>query len=197
MIVGLTGGIGSGKTTIAGMFKNLGIPIYIADERAKSLMVNSKELKAQIQELLGEEAYNNKDLNRAHIAEKVFKNKNLLNDLNAIVHPAVRDDFKTWYKMQDAPYVIKEAAILFENGSYKECDYMILVTAPLLSRIKRVRKRDNITEAAVMDRINNQWGDARKISLADAVIENVNLTDVEARVLRVHIHLKTRVLRGW
>jgi dephospho-CoA kinase len=109
MIVGLTGGIGSGKTTIAGMFKNLGIPIYIADERAKSLMVNSKELKAQIQELLGEEAYNNKDLNRAHIAEKVFKNKNLLNDLNAIVHPAVRDDFKTWYKMQDAPYFLKMA----------------------------------------------------------------------------------------
>ena len=197
MVVGLTGGIGSGKTTIASMFKNLGIPVYIADDRAKSLMSNSNALKVQIQQLLGEEAYKDNRLNRPFIAEKVFKNKNLLEELNAIVHPAVKDDFVAWRKLQESPYVIKEAAILFENGSYKECDYMILVTAPLLLRIQRVRKRDSITEEAVMDRINNQWGDARKISLADAVIENIKLNDVKARVRRIHDHLSTRVIRGW
>lgn len=197
MIVGLTGGIGSGKTTIAGLFKNLGIPIYIADDRAKELMANSEALKLQILELLGEQAYNYTGLNRPYIAGRVFKNKTLLDDLNAIVHPAVKDDFMAWYELQESPYVIKEAAILFENGSYKECDYMILVTAPLLTRIQRVRKRDNSTEEAIMDRIKNQWGDARKISLADAVIDNINLTDVKARVQRIHNHLITRVLRGW
>lgn len=197
MIVGLTGGIGSGKTTVAGLFSNLGIPIYIADDRAKFLMTNSKELKSQIVRLLGDEAYDQNDLNRKYIADKVFNDKRLLNDLNQIVHPIVNTDFENWYQRQESLYVIKEAAILFENGAYKQCDFMVLVTAPVDLRVKRVRKRDNSTEEEVLDRINNQWGDARKISLSDAVIENINLADLEEQVVRIHHHINIRISRGW
>lgn len=197
MIVGLTGGIGSGKTTVARLFKNLGIPIYIADESAKELLASSEELRTKITQLLGNNAYNDKGLNSTYIAEKVFNDKDLLSDLNQIVHPAVQTNFLKWYKTQDAPYVIKEAAILFENGAYKKCDYMILVTAPLQVRINRVRKRDNTTEEAVLDRIKNQWGDAQKMSLSDAVIENNTLSALEESVLRIHNHLMIRISRAW
>lgn len=197
MIVGLTGGIGSGKTTVASLFKELGVPIYIADDEAKMLMNTSETLQQQIQELLGVEAFKNRKLNRPYIADKVFNDKRLLQSLNSIVHPAVAEHFSSWYALQSAPYVIKEAAILFENDSYKQCDFMVLVTAPLQLRIDRVRKRDKITEDEVMDRVKNQWSDARKISLSDAVIENIFLEDVKIDVLRIHNHLKIRISRGW
>lgn len=197
MIVGLTGGIGSGKTTAAGFFKSLGIPIYIADERAKFLMNTSNTLKERIQELLGDEAYNNGILNRSYVAQKVFSDEGLLFGLNAIVHPAVDNDFQEWYNVQDAPYVIKEAAILFENGGYLKCDYMIVVTAPLDIRVQRVTERDNSTADEVYDRIRNQWSDARKISLSDAVIENITLSGLESRVTRIHNHLIVKASRGW
>ncbi len=197
MVVGLTGGIGSGKTTIAGLFSNLGVPVYIADDRAKFLMTNSKELKSQIVRLLGDEAYHQNDLNRKYIADRVFNDKSLLSELNKIVHPVVNTDFENWHKGQQSTYVIKEAAILFENGSYKNCDFIVLVTAPMDLRVKRVRKRDHSTEEEVLDRINNQWRDARKISLADAVIENIHLADLEEQVLRIHHHINIRILRDW
>lgn len=196
MIVGLTGGIGSGKTTAAGFFENLGIPIYIADDRAKLLMNNSENLKTQILELLGKEAYTSKGLNRPYIAGKVFDNKDLLAGLNAIVHPAVEINFIAWYKEQNAPYVIKEAAILFENAGYKKCDYMVVVTAPLKMRLQRVSKRDKLSTNEILDRIKNQWTDARKISLADAVLKNSTLTALESQVLRLHKHLIIKVSRG-
>lgn len=197
MIVGLTGGIGSGKTTVASLFKELGVPVYIADDKAKVLMNTSETLRQEIQELLGVEAYKDGKLNRPYIADKVFNDKELLQNLNAIVHPAVADHFNSWRALQNAPYVIKEAAILFENDSYKHCDFMLLITAPLQQRIERVRKRDKITEEEVMDRVKNQWSDARKISLSDAVIENIFLEDVKTDVLRIHNHLKIRISRGW
>jgi len=157
MIVGLTGGIGSGKTTAAGFFKDLGIPIYIADNRAKWLMNNLESLKVSIKDLLGEEAYTQDGLDRKYVANKVFSNKDLLKDLNKQVHPEVDKDFKAWYQEQKAPYVIKEAAILFENNGYKKCDYLLVVVAPLTSRVQRVMKRDNSTEDEVFARIKNQW----------------------------------------
>lgn len=197
MIVGLTGGIGSGKTTAAGFFKDLGIPIYLSDDRAKWLMSNSQELKERIKKLLGSSAYTDQGLNRAYIAGKVFADKSLLTALNGIVHPAVALDFKQWYQEQQSPYVIKEAAILFENGGYKNCDYMIVVTAPLEIRVKRVRKRDHLTSDEILKRIKNQWTDARKISLADAVIENSTLSSLQSQVERIHKHLIVRAARGW
>lgn len=197
MIVGLTGGIGSGKTTAAGFFKDLGIPIYIADNRAKWLMNNLESLKVSIKDLLGEEAYTQDGLDRKYVANKVFSNKDLLKDLNKQVHPEVDKDFKAWYQEQKAPYVIKEAAILFENNGYKKCDYLLVVVAPLTTRVQRVMKRDNSTEDEVFARIKNQWTDARKISLSDAVLENITLASLEERVLRIHNHLIVRISRGW
>lgn len=197
MIVGLTGGIGSGKTTAAGYFKDLNIPVYIADERAKALMNSVSSLKKDILALLGSDAYHDGKLNRAFIGQQVFTNKNLLAGLNALVHPEVDKDFTSWYTAQKAPYVIKEAAILFENGGYQKCDYMIVVTAPVELRVQRVSKRDKLTSEEIYNRINNQWSDAKKSSLADAVIENITLASLKESVHRIHKHLVVRVSRAW
>ena len=119
MIVGLTGGIGSGKTTVAKLFHKLGVPIYVSDIEAKRIMITNEKVITEIKKLLGDEAYNDEnELNRSYISEKVFKNKSLLNELNSIVHPAVAEDFLNWYKDQKAGYVIKESAILFESGKF-------------------------------------------------------------------------------
>ncbi|MFT5891144.1 MAG: dephospho-CoA kinase [Dokdonia sp.] len=197
MIVGLTGGIGSGKTTVAGFFKKLGIPVYIADSEAKRLMIISPEIRSEIIELLGEEAYAKDDLNRKYIADKVFKNKQLLAQLNEIVHPRVAVHFNNWYKQQESPYVIKEAAILFENGGYKDCDFIITVTAPIKKRIERVKKRDHSSDQEIQNRINAQWNDVKKIALSDVTVENIYLVGTNEKVLRIHNHLLRRILRNW
>lgn len=197
MIVGLTGGIGSGKTTVASLFEDFGIPIYIADVRAKHLMNNSEEIKKKIQNFLGANAYTNNGLNTVYVAKKVFSDKNLLAKLNNIVHPEVDKDFKEWYAAQESPYVIKEAAILFENGGYKKCGYIVLVTAPLEDRVERVIKRDKVSSAEVLKRINNQWPDVRKRSLSDAVINNTTLSQLEPQVKRIHTHLLVKLEQGW
>ncbi|RZS92600.1 dephospho-CoA kinase [Aquimarina brevivitae] len=187
-VVGLTGGIGSGKSTVAKMFESLGVPVYIADERAKKLMNTQPNLIKQLKELLGEKAYDANGLNRAYIAQKVFTDKALLQQLNNIVHPAVADDFKVWVENQktSTPYVIKEAAILFENGGYKNFDFTILVTAPEESRITRVMKRDGVTRQSVLDRIENQWSDSEKVVLADIVISNRDLEKTLPIVKKIH-----------
>ena len=185
-IVGLTGGIGSGKTTVAKMFASLGIPVYNSDERAKELMVNSEELVNEIKSLLGEEAYSDNDLNRDYIAQRVFTDKALLNELNELVHPAVRDDFKNWAKEQQSPYVIQEAAILFENGAHEHFDQMVLVTAPKMIRLERIMHRDNVSEDNILARMNHQWEDERKIELSDHIIHNIDLQQTEETVASVH-----------
>lgn len=197
MIVGLTGGIGSGKTTVANFFKKLGVPIYIADNEAKRLMVISPEIRREVIRLLGEDAYEKNEPNRQYIAGKVFKNKELLAQLNAIIHPRVAIHFKNWYQQQDSPYVIKEAAILFENGGYKECDFMIIVTAPINKRIERIKKRDNSTDQEIQNRINAQWNDTKKIALSDVDINNNFLDQTKEKVLRIHNHLLLRIHRNW
>ena len=156
MIVGLTGGIGSGKTTVAKMFMELGVPVYLADVEAKKLLAENTEVQKKVIDILGEQAYKNEEPDRAYIAEKVFKNKNLLTSLNKIIHPAVKIHFENWYASQNAPYVLKEAAILFESGSYKDCNAIITVTAPEEIRINRVILRDKTTEEAVRARMQNQ-----------------------------------------
>ena len=171
--VGLTGGIGSGKTTIANLFAlHFSIPIYIADTKAKELVANNKQLQQEIVTLLGEEAFVEGRYNTAFVAQEVFSNKDKLDKLNAIIHPYVQQDFLQWKQSQQAPYVIKEAAILFESGSYRDCDFIIMITAPLEERIKRVMLRDKIDRETVEKRIKNQWNDEKKIELSTFVIEN-------------------------
>ncbi|WP_314967509.1 dephospho-CoA kinase [Capnocytophaga gingivalis] len=171
--VGLTGGIGSGKTTIANLFaSHFSIPIYIADTKAKELVANNKQLQQEIVTLLGEEAFVEGRYNTSFVAQEVFSNKEKLDKLNAIIHPYVQQDFLQWKQSQQAPYVIKEAAILFESGSYRDCDFIIMVTAPLEERIKRVMLRDKIDRETVEKRIKNQWNDEKKIELSTFVIEN-------------------------
>ena len=137
-VVGLTGGIGSGKTTVANYFRELGVPVYISDTEAKRLMNGSKKVREKIVALFGLKAYENGELNRKHISSKVFSDKEKLEALNRIVHPAVRADFQLWKQGQQAPYVVYEAAILFEQGGNRSCDFTILVTADREKRIARL-----------------------------------------------------------
>ena len=174
-IIGLTGGIGSGKTSIAKYFEQKGIPVYIADERAK--IVSSKpEVVHKIISAFGQEILDENDnISKEKLAKIVFTNSEKLQLLNSIIHPEVKKDFTEWIKKQNKPFVIKEAAILFESGSYKDCDIIITITAPIEERINRVMKRDKTTREKVLDRISNQWSDVQRIEKSDFVIENSSL----------------------
>ncbi|GEQ86647.1 dephospho-CoA kinase [Patiriisocius marinistellae] len=185
-IIGLTGGIGSGKSTVAKMFKSLNVPIYIADDEAKILLANSKVIRKKVIALLGEDAYTIDGPNKQFIASKIFNNTTLLTAMNAIIHPKVASHFKRWVAKQDGPYCIKEAAILFENDGYKKCDATILVTAPKQMRIERVMLRDGVTKKQVIERMKNQWEDEIKIPLADYIIENIELKLTEKSVRVLH-----------
>lgn len=170
--IGLTGGIGSGKTTIAQWFQEKGIPVYNSDFEAKKLMNENEDLIQQLIELFGDETYKNGEYNRSYVASKVFNDKELLNQLNAIVHPAVFKHFDEWLDNQNSSFVVKEAAILFESGSYKDCDYIISVIADEEIRIKRVAKRDQLNEDQIRNRMKNQWTDEQRIEKSDFIIEN-------------------------
>jgi dephospho-CoA kinase len=173
-IIGLTGGIGSGKTTIANHFRSLGIPVYIADDEARNIM-QSAEIITAIKEAFGNSIFDNDILNRAALADIVFGNPAKLELLNAIVHPAVKKHFKQWLLDHERfPLVVYEAAILFENGNYKNFDWIITISAPLESRIERVMKRDGVTREQVLKRINSQWTDEQRISKSNFVIENID-----------------------
>ncbi len=185
-IVGLTGGIGSGKTTVAKQFEKLGVPIYIADDEAKKLMNRSKVIRRKLIALFGEDAYKNDVLNRPYLAKIIFNDKRLLQKMNAIVHPKVASHFKSWLKKQDAPYIIKEVAILFENGSYKQCDYIITVTAAMENRIARLLKRDETTVSKIEAIMKNQWQDEEKIALSQFVISNDILENTIIQVQNTH-----------
>jgi dephospho-CoA kinase len=176
-IIGLTGGIGSGKTTIAKHFASLGIPVYIADDEAKKLMDNS-EIIAKLQAVFGEEIIENKKIDRKALAQIVFQNPKKLKILNSIIHPAVKKHFTDWLSTyKNHPIIIKEAAILFESGSYKDCDSIITVTSPLEERVNRVMKRDNASRESILDRINYQWTDEQRISKSDYVIINISVNE--------------------
>ena len=184
--VGLTGGIGSGKTTVAGYFRGLGVPVYNSDQRARELMEADDNLRLAISGLLGAEAYVDAGLNSGYIASRVFKDKALLEQLNQLVHPVVRKDFLVWVGQQNTPYVLQEAAILFENGAYKGFDRMILVTAPREIRIRRVMERDSVPRESVVARMKNQWETSRKVPLANYVIENTDLEETRLQVEHIH-----------
>jgi dephospho-CoA kinase len=192
MIVGLTGGIGSGKTTVAKMFQELGVSIYIADIEAKKLMHSSKEIKEELIAAFGEQTYTNGELNRSYLSNIVFNQPEQLQKINAIVHPRVGQHFKDWYAARHGEtYVIKEVAILFENDSYKHCDKVITVVAPLEERFRRLLQRDQTTREDIQNRMDNQWNDAQKIALSDYVIHNENLEDVKKQVAQIHQEIST------
>lgn len=193
IIVGLTGGIGSGKTTVAKQFSELDIPIYIADDEAKSLMNRSKVIRRKLVKLFGDKAYIDGELNKPFIANIIFNDKTYLQQMNAIVHPKVAKHFEKWVLKQDAPYVIKEVAILFENNGHKTCDYVITVVAPIKTRIKRLLKRDHTSKEKIEAIINNQWTDEEKIKLSHFVIENIELDNTIKQVHKIHKKLLVKI----
>ncbi len=174
-IIGLTGGIGSGKTTIAGYFASWGVPVYYADDEAKKILYRP-DAAGEVREAFGEAIFTDGVPDRQKIAGMVFDDPKKLEILNGIIHPKVRQHFKDWVTShKEEPFVIKEAAILFETGSYKDCDGIILVTAPKEVRLKRVMQRDNTTEEKVLERMAHQWDDKRKAALSTHVIENTDI----------------------
>jgi dephospho-CoA kinase len=191
-IIGLTGGIGSGKTTIANEFLSLGVPVYIADDEARKLMQSPEVINA-IRAVFGSAVFENDVLNREKLAEIVFSNSEKLEQLNGIVHPAVKKHFDEWVlDHKDAPFVIYEAAILFESGGYKNCDLIISVTAPLETRIQRVIDRDNTTREQVLKRINMQWNDEERNSKSDFIIKNTNIEETKSEIVKILKILKIK-----
>jgi dephospho-CoA kinase len=184
-IIGLTGGIGSGKSTIARYFLDLGVPVYIADEEAKKILFQPQAVK-EVAEAFGPGILNNGVPDKAKIAALVFKDPAKLQILNNIIHPKVAQHFKDWVKSNNTkPFVIKETAILFESGSYKDCDAVIMVTAPTETRIERVMQRDNISREQVLERIANQWDDQKKAELSNYIIDNYNLDIAKEEVVKI------------
>ncbi|MFC2175786.1 dephospho-CoA kinase [Bacteroidota bacterium] len=186
-VLGITGGIGSGKTTVCEVFQELGVPIYYADIRAKQLMTEDLSLRERIVEVFGKEAYTDGMLNRAFLAAKVFSSQEQLKVLNGLVHPAVAADFERWLEENEkAPYVIKEAAILFESGANRFVDVTVLVVAPEKIRINRVMLRDEVKAFQVKERMANQWSQERKEKLADYVINNDGAHLLVPQVIELH-----------
>lgn len=185
--IGLTGGIGSGKTTVARVFETLGIPVYDADHAAKNLMNHDPALKASIIELFGEESYQHHKLNRSYIAGIVFNDPEKLAKLNALIHPVTIADAEKWLSaQQQAPYAIKEAALLFESGADKHLDYIIGVTAPEETRIKRVAARDHLDPEDVRKRIQNQMNEDEKMKRCHFVLHNDEKDLLLPQVLELH-----------
>lgn len=184
--IGLTGGIGSGKTTVARIFEVLGVPVYYADDASKRIMETEDEIRNGIIEIFGKEAYIKGRLNRPFIASIAFHDQEKLNQLNAIVHPATLADAVQWMSTQTGSYLVKEAALIFESGAEKLLDKVIGVTAPLEMRIQRVMVRDSISREKIEARMKGQMDEQQKIALCDYVITNDETTSVLSQVLELH-----------
>ncbi len=192
--VGVTGGIGSGKTLVCNVLEKLGVPVYRADPEARRLMEEDAELVGQIVELFGEEAYIGGALNRSYLAGRVFGDREQLSRLNGVVHPAVRRDYHRWLVQQNgAPYVVEEAAILFESGAFRFMDLVVMVYAPEALRIKRVMIRDGVKEEEVRKRMAHQMAEEEKRSKADLVILNDEKGRLLSRILDVHQQILKRI----
>ena len=196
MIVGLTGGIGSGKTTVANLFAQFeNVVIYNADSEAKKLMNDSPIIKSKIIEEFGEKSYQNNQLNRPFIANLVFKNKSKLEALNAIVHPEVKNHFQQFvHQHKNKDYIVYENAILFESKSNLKCDIIISVYAPLEVRIERTMLRDGSSKTAVENRIKNQWLEDKKLLQSNYVISNFNREETRSQVIKIHNILTEKIV---
>ena len=190
IVIGLTGGIGSGKSTVLKMFQELGAATYIADIEAKKLMNTNKELVLQVKGVFGEKAYLNNELNRKYIAEIVFSDKAKLAMLNKLVHPKVQEHFKDFIKKSTAEIVIYESAILFESGSNTFCDFIITVTANFEDKITRIIKRDGVSKKQILDRMEHQLNDEIKIKNSNFVIKNKTFEDTKQQILTIYNLMK-------
>ena len=184
--VGITGGIGSGKTSVCLIFETLGVPVYYADAQAKKLMNNDPEMKFAIADYFGKDIFHEGEINRRKLAEIIFNNKTALQIINSLVHPAVVRDFERWHAQQTSYYTLHEAAIIFESAIEHCFDKIILVTAPDDTRIERVCARDNIKPEDVRERMKNQLPEKKKIELADYIIYNDNQNSIIPQVLKIH-----------
>ncbi len=193
IVVGLTGGIGSGKTTILKMFQDLNIDCYIADIEAKKLMNSSKKIKKKLIEEFGTKVYTTDGLNRKYIAKIVFENPERLKILNSIVHPQVHKHFERFVKRTKSSYVIYENAILFESKGDKKCNFIITVTAPIEVRIERILARDTTTKVDILNRMKNQFSDEEKISKSDFVINNIDLKETQNEVQKIHSEILQKI----
>jgi len=190
--VGLTGGIGSGKSLICSILEKLGVSVYYADAEARSLMDSDPVLKVKIVGLFGEQAYSGGSLDRQYLAGRLFGDAELLASMNTVVHPAVREDFKRWADLQKGvPYVVEEAAILFESGAHREMDHTVLVYAPEEVRIGRVMERDGCDRESVLRRMGHQWSEEELKKLADHVIVNDGQQMLLPQVIELHNKLLT------
>lgn len=187
--VGITGGIGSGKSTVARVFEVLGIPVYYADDASKRLMNENEQLKEQVRKAFGEQAYVKGALNRPYLASVVFSNPGMLKLLNTIVHPATIRDADAWMQEQTAPYAIKEAALIFESGAQEHLDKVIGVYVPAAVRIHRVMQRDSVTREDVISRMNRQISETIKMKLCDYVITNDGQQLLLPQVVKLHEEL--------
>lgn len=193
IVVGLTGGIGSGKTTILKMFQELEIDCYITDIEAKKLMNSSKKIKKELIKEFGEKVFTADGLNRKYIAKIVFENPKKLKILNSIVHPRVHKHFKKFVKKAKSDYVIYENAILFESKGDKNCDYIITVIAPIDVRIDRILARDTTTKVDILNRIKNQFSDEEKVSKSDFIINNIDLKETQKEVQKIHLEILQKI----
>ncbi len=186
--IGITGGMGAGKSTVCQIFERIGVPVYNADIRAKWLMNNDLELKKAIQDQFGWDAYTRKDeLNTSYLAKIVFNHQEKLEILNGLVHPKVKMDYEQWtIEHRNEPYSLKEAALLFESNSYKSLHKVIVVTCPIESRIERIVKRDHVKREDVLKRIQNQTTDKERLSKADYVIYNDGVRSLIEQTLSIH-----------
>jgi dephospho-CoA kinase len=196
--VGITGGIGSGKTIICQVFKSLYVPVYNADQRAKILVEADSEIRSRIIKNFGEKSYTNSGYNRKYIADIVFNNDALLDKLNRIIHPAVEKDFYNWSQKYNVAYVIEEAAILFEIGANEKMDHVIVVDAPETLRISRIQRRNGLKEEEIKARVHNQWSTDKLRVLADWVIDNSDNVLVLPQILNIHHTLleKSKLYHG-
>ena len=193
IFVGITGGIGSGKTFVSGILKNLGFPVYNSDERAKFLTENSPEILSSIKNTFGKEVFDGEQLNRPALAKVVFSGKQLLEQLNQIIHPVVAEDYKKWQALQRSAICFKEAAILFEIGAYKSMDANVLVTANKELRIERVLDRDGGSVSSITDRMERQWSDEKKSELADYILDNSGFKPLVPQIDQLLKYLKSRI----
>jgi dephospho-CoA kinase len=193
MRIGITGGIGSGKTAVCNIFRGLGIPVYDADTHAKILMSENQAIKCALIDYFGNEVYKNGTLNKPVLAQIIFSNKAALEFVDNIVHPAVENDFVQWSEIQkNVPYVIQEAALLFERNLYKALDYIITVTCPEELRIQRVMERDKTTREDVLQRMQHQLPDYDKVRKSDFVVINDNRESLIEQVHKIHLQIITQ-----
>lgn len=187
--LGVTGGIGSGKSSVCKVFSTLGIPIFYADVAAKEIMDTDIEIMNKINSITGKDLYTNGTLDRTELARLIFNNGDILTQVNSLIHPLVFSTFKIWADIQKAPYVIMEAAILFESGGQKHVDKVLTVIAPVEQRVERIVNRNKLTREQVMERVKNQMDDASRIKLSDYVVYNSENDMIIPLVLKIHEEL--------